>query len=410
MDKLRSEAVDSGEGPKSSQIIGRLSGCGLSSSQVSRYSRQLVLPSFGPQAQARLCQGSVLIVGAGGLGSPAALYLAAAGVGQLGIVDTDALELSNLHRQIAHQEASVGRHKAASAAASCRALNSSIQVVAHEQGLLPHNALDLVGAYDVVLDASDNAPTRYLASDACCIADKPLVSGAALGMDGQLTTLCMRPNGPCYRCLYPEAPALASCRRCGEAGVLGVAPGIIGTLQALEAIKLLSGVGQPLTQRLLLLNCLSTSFRTFKLRDRSAACASCGDRPTITAANLADYDYKAFTGQPFNDAAPPSLALIPDAQRLRVQDLAQRLGQSASDAAGAGSSRPPSHQAAGMDTHAGSSPMESSPETVHHLLESTPTSEASSGRSSSLGLAAPIGGASGLTAWCQMVDPSFPSY
>ncbi|KAK9835656.1 hypothetical protein WJX74_005133 [Apatococcus lobatus] len=300
-------------------------GCGLTGSQVARYSRQLVLPSFGPQAQARLCKGSVLVIGAGGLGSPAVLYLAAGGVGRVGIVDTDALELSNLHRQIAHQEVSVGKHKAASAAVSCRALNSSIQVIAHEQGLLPGNALDLVSAYDVVLDCSDNAPTRYLASDACCIAAKPLVSGAALGMDGQLTTLCVAPAGPCYRCLYPQAPALASCRRCAEAGVLGVAPGIIGTLQALEAIKLLTGVGQPLTSRLLLLDCLSTGFRTIKLRHRQPACIACGPHATITASNLASYDYRAFTGQPFNDAAPPSISLIPAAQRLSVQDLASRM-------------------------------------------------------------------------------------
>ncbi|KAK9863793.1 hypothetical protein WJX84_010372 [Apatococcus fuscideae] len=206
-------------------------GCGLTGSQVARYSRQLVLPSFGPQAQARLCKG---------------------------------------------------------------ALNSSIQVIAHEQGLLPGNALDLVSAYDVVLDCSDNAPTRYLASDACCIAAKPLVSGAALGMDGQLTTLCVAPAGPCYRCLYPQAPALASCRRCAEAGVLGVAPGIIG-------------------------------FRTIKLRHRQPACIACGPHATITASNLASYDYRAFTGQPFNDAAPPSISLIPAAQRLSVQDLASRM-------------------------------------------------------------------------------------
>ncbi|KAL4537867.1 hypothetical protein Ndes2437B_g08962 [Nannochloris sp. 'desiccata'] len=216
-------------------------GHGLNREQVGRYSRQIILPHFGISAQAKLCNGSVLVIGAGGLGSPAAIYLAAAGVGRIGIVDKDTVELSNIHRQVIHTEASVGTHKADSAATFIKSLNSSVKIEIFKNGFTPENAVDLVSNFDVILDASDNAPTRYLISDACCVAHKPLVSGAAIGTDGQLTVYCHGEDGPCYRCLFPTAPLPQSCSRCVDAGVLGVVPGIIGTMQALEAIKILSG-------------------------------------------------------------------------------------------------------------------------------------------------------------------------
>ncbi|PSC70689.1 Adenylyltransferase and sulfurtransferase MOCS3 [Micractinium conductrix] len=301
-------------------------GHGLTKDQIARYSRQIVLHSFGVQAQSRLCLGSVLIIGAGGLGSPAALYLAAAGVGRLGLLDRDEVELSNIHRQVIHTEASVGVHKAVSAARACRALNSSIQVETHLEALTPANAVQLVRQYDVILDASDNAPTRYLISDACCAAGRPLVSGAAIGTDGQLTVYCHGDDGPCYRCLFPEAPAAGNCARCVDAGVLGVVPGIIGTLQALEAVKLLSGVGEPLSRRLLVADLAAGRFHAVKLRAKSPACVACGSAPAITAASLPQYDYTAFTGQAAaNDAAPLPLQLIPWEERITPAELQQRL-------------------------------------------------------------------------------------
>ncbi|CAL8465473.1 g5009 [Coccomyxa elongata] len=287
--------------------------------------RQLILPAFGPAAQGRLCKAGVLVIGAGGLGCPAALYLAAAGVGRLGIVDQDAVELSNLHRQVAHRESSVGMHKADSAAQACRALNSSIQVDVHREGFTPANALELASAYDVIVDATDNAASRYLISDACVIARRPLVSGAALGTDGQLTVYNHGPDGPCYRCMFPEAPRPESCSRCSDAGVLGVVPGIIGTLQALEAIKLASGVGKPLSRTLLLADCMSGRFTSIKLRAKMPGCIACGHNPSITAQSLPEYDYNGFTGAPSNDTAPQSLQLLPARERITAGQLHQLL-------------------------------------------------------------------------------------
>jgi adenylyltransferase and sulfurtransferase len=300
-------------------------GHGLNREQVGRYSRQIILPHFGVSAQARLCNGSVLIIGAGGLGSPAAIYLAAAGVGRLGIVDKDTVELSNIHRQVIHTEASVGTHKADSAAAFIKSLNSSVEIEIFKNGFTPENAVKLVSKFDVVLDASDNAPTRYLISDACCVAHKPLVSGAAIGTDGQLTVYCHGEEGPCYRCLFPTAPLPQSCSRCVDAGVLGVVPGIIGTMQALEAIKILSGVGQPMSRKLLIMDSLSSRFHMVTLRAKSKACISCGETPEITAENLKDYDYAGFTGQASNDAAPAPLQLIKKEERITPAELQAKL-------------------------------------------------------------------------------------
>ena len=258
---------------------------GLSGEEVERYARQTALPGFGPDAQLRLRGSAALVVGAGGLGSPVLLYLAGAGVGRLGIVDRDAVELSNLHRQVAHSTAAAaaGAHKSESAAAACRALNPLVNLDVHREGLSPANALDLVSPYDVVVDCSDNAPTRYLVNDACVLLGKPLVSAAAIGTEGQLSVYHHR-GGPCYRCLFPEPPAPRHCQRCSEAGVLGAVPGVMGTLQALEAVKVLADVGESLAGRLLLFDALAGRFQSVKLRGRQPGCAACGDAPSLARA------------------------------------------------------------------------------------------------------------------------------
>jgi adenylyltransferase/sulfurtransferase len=307
---------------------------GLSKAQVERYSRQLLLPSFGIAAQGRLCNSSVLIVGCGGLGSPAALYLAAAGVGRLGLVDHDVVELSNMHRQVSHTEQRLGMHKAQSTAAAVAALNSSVSVQTHLQGLTPSNAVDIISQYDVVIDASDNAPTRYLINDACVACGVPLVSAAAVGTDGQLTVYNCGGSCPCYRCLFPECPAAPNCSRCADAGVLGPVPGVMGVLQAVEAIKVVIGAGQPLAGKLLLYDALAGRFSSIKLRGKAPGCAACGEAG-MSREDVAAYDYTTFTGgQTANDAPPVPLAVLPAEQRLTAAQAAQLLQATSAAAAG----------------------------------------------------------------------------
>ena len=309
------------------QPLGRtfISNHSLSKAQVERYSRQLLLPAFGVAAQDKLCSSSVLIVGCGGLGSPAALYLAAAGMGRIGLVDHDTVDLTNLHRQIIHSERTLRQHKAESAAAACRALNSSIIVETHTSGLHPSNAVQIISQYDIVIDASDNPATRYLINDACVACKKPLVSAAAVGTDGQLTIYNHGPEGPCYRCLFPVAPNPENCSKCSEAGVLGPVPGVLGTLQALEAIKLATGIGHPLSRQLLLYDSLSTHFMNVKLRSKVPGCAACGAKPSITRESIAGYDYAAFTGQPAHDGPMQPLQVLQPEQRISPAQLQQKL-------------------------------------------------------------------------------------
>ncbi|KZV57827.1 hypothetical protein F511_21637 [Dorcoceras hygrometricum] len=246
----------------------------LSADMIYRYSRHLLLPLFGVEAQANLLRNSVLVIGAGGLGSPALLYLAACGVGRIGIVDHDVVELNNLHRQasakqnhafIIHTEAYIGRSKVESAAAACRAINSTVQIIEHKEAFRTSNALEIMSKYDVVVDATDNVPSRYMINDCCVVLGKPLVSGAALGLEGQLTVYNYN-GGPCYRCLFPTPPPTSACQRCADSGVLGVVPGIIGCLQALEAIKVACAVGEPLSGRMLLFDALSARIRVTPLK------------------------------------------------------------------------------------------------------------------------------------------------
>lgn len=252
----------------------------LSRDEQSRYSRHLMLPEVGEDGQLRLRRSSVLLVGAGALGSPAALYLAAAGVGRIGIVDPDAVDLSNLHRQILHGSSWVGRSKLDSAAARLCETNPHVSIEPHPVRLTPDNALDLVARYDVILDGSDNFPTRFLVNDAAFLLRRPLVHGAIHRFEGQSAVFHPHRGGPCYRCLLPRLPAPGSVPSCAEAGVLGVLPGIVGSIGAMEAIKLLLGIGTPPLGRLTVYDALASRFRSLVIQ-RDPQCALCGDRPTV---------------------------------------------------------------------------------------------------------------------------------
>jgi adenylyltransferase/sulfurtransferase len=253
----------------------------LSDEEVERYARHIVLREVGGPGQAKLRAARVLVIGAGGLGSPVLLYLAAAGVGTLGIVDFDTVSLSNLQRQIVHATEQVGHLKTDSAAQMLNAINPGVKVERHAFRLAPDNATDLIARYDVVADGSDNFPTRFLVNDACYFAKRTLVSAAVTEFDGQLATFKAHDHtGPCYRCLFPEAPPPGTARSCSETGVLGAAAGVMGTLQALEVIKEITSVGDSMSGRLLIYEALATRFRTVTFK-RDSQCALCGDTPTI---------------------------------------------------------------------------------------------------------------------------------
>ncbi|KAL1540969.1 Adenylyltransferase and sulfurtransferase MOCS3 [Salvia divinorum] len=298
------------------------SGGQLSADMIYRYSRQLILPSFGVEAQANLLKSSVLVIGAGGLGSPALLYLSACGVGRLGIVDHDVVELNNLHRQIIHTEKFIGRSKVESAAASCRAINSTVQIVEHKEAFRTSNALEIMREYDIVVDATDNVPSRYMINDCCVVLGKPLISGAALGLEGQLTVYNYN-GGPCYRCLFPTPPPSTVCQRCADSGVLGVVPGVIGCLQALEAIKVAGVVGEPLSGRMLLFDALSARLRVVKIRGRSSKCEACGENSTLTEEQFCNFDYESFTQSPLS-TSPLKLHLLPADARITSNEYNER--------------------------------------------------------------------------------------
>jgi len=252
----------------------------LSNAELDRYVRQLALPQFGLEAQRRLKDSSVLCIGAGGLGSPAAIHLAAAGVGRIAIVDPDIVEISNLHRQILHGEAALGRLKTESAAARLRDINPHVEILAHPVRFTPDNALDLARGHDLVVDGSDNFPTRFLVNDVAFFLRIPQIYGAIQRFEGQLGVFAPHLGGPCLRCMMPALPAPDAVPNCAEAGVLGVLPGIVGTLQACEAIKLLTGLGTPAIGRLVHFDALSLRFRELRLA-RDPACRLCGARPAI---------------------------------------------------------------------------------------------------------------------------------
>jgi molybdopterin/thiamine biosynthesis adenylyltransferase/rhodanese-related sulfurtransferase len=271
----------------------------LSAEELQRYSRHLLMPEVTSEGQKRLKAARTLCVGAGGLGSPAALYLAAAGVGTIGIVDFDDVDLSNLQRQILHGTKDIGRSKLESARDRLRDINPEIEIELHECRFSSENAPELVAQYDVVVDGSDNFPTRYLSNDVCVFARKPNVYGSVFRFEGQTTVFAPHLGGPCYRCLFPEPPPPDSVPNCAQAGVLGVLPGIIGMLQAIETIKLIVGIGEPLVGRLLHFDALKVKFRELNLR-RDPQCPVCGEKPTI----FSPIDYEQFCGARNEDEIP----------------------------------------------------------------------------------------------------------
>ena len=264
----------------------------LTPEQIRRYHRHIIMDKVGPVGQRKLLNARVLLLGAGGLGSPAALYLAAAGVGTLGIVDFDTVDESNLQRQIIHRAESVGKLKVDSAADTIASINSDVKVIKHPVALRSDNIFDILKDYDIVVDGTDNFPTRYLLNDAAVMTDKTVVHGSIFQFDGQVTVF--KPHvGPCYRCLFPAPPPPGAVPNCAEAGVLGVLPGIVGCIQAVEAMKLILGEGDPLIGRLLIFDALAMEFNEVKIR-RDPNCPVCGDNPTIHEL----IDYEEFCGVP----------------------------------------------------------------------------------------------------------------
>ena len=259
--------------------------------QVRRYARHIILPGIGGDGQRKLMEARVLVIGAGGLGSPAAMYLAAAGVGTIGLVDFDRVELSNLQRQLLHDTSDVGRSKVDSARDRLTELNPNVEVVGHDTLLSSENAFDVLGGYDVVLDGTDNFPVRYLVNDATQMLGTPLVYGSIYQWEGQASVFLPGRETPCYRCLFPEPPRPGTVPSCAEGGVFGVLPGIVGSIQAVEAIKLVLGVGESLVGKLLLYDAMSSEFTTVKLR-WDPDCPVCGKHPTVTEL----IDYEAFCG------------------------------------------------------------------------------------------------------------------
>jgi adenylyltransferase/sulfurtransferase len=287
----------------------------LDNDEIRRYSRHLILPEVGLAGQKKICSTSVVCIGAGGLGSPIAMYLAAAGIGKIGIVDFDTVDFSNLQRQIIHGTPDVGRPKSESAKATINRINPNVEVVLHNTRLTSENALEILAQYDIVVDGTDNFPTRYLTNDACVLLKKPNVYGSIFRFEGQASVFAPHLNGPCYRCLYPEPPPPGMVPSCAEGGVLGVLPGIVGTIQATEILKLALGKGSSLIGRLLLFNALEMKFREVRLR-RDPQCPLCGENPTITKL----IDYEMFCG-----ITPQPAAAANNPDEVNVQDMKKAL-------------------------------------------------------------------------------------
>ena len=295
----------------------RLEKIEFSNDEIARYSRHLIMPEVTLEGQKRLKAASILCIGTGGLGSPIALYLAAAGIGRLGLVDGDVVDFSNLQRQILHGTKDVGRKKLNSARDRIREVNPNVQVDLYDTYFTSENALEIVEPYDIVIDGTDNFPTRYLSNDVCVFTKKPNVYGSIFRFDGQCTVFAPSLGGPCYRCMFPEPPPPGMVPSCAEGGVLGVLPGIIGVMQAIEAIKLIVGIGDSLMGRLVSFDALKMQFREFKLR-KDPKCPVCGEHPTITEL----IDYQQFCGIPQAAAAEAAEAPIPT---ITVQELKSNL-------------------------------------------------------------------------------------
>jgi len=290
----------------------------LNNDEIRRYSRHLILPEVGMAGQKKICSTSVLCIGAGGLGSPIGMYLAAAGIGKIGLLDFDTVDFSNLQRQIMHGTEDVGRPKTESGKETIASINPNVEVVLHNTRISAENAMEIISQYDIVVDGTDNFPTRYLTNDACVLLKKPNVYGSIFRFEGQASVFAPHLGGPCYRCLYPEPPPPGMVPSCAEGGVLGVLPGIIGCIQATEILKLALGKGSSLINRLLLFNALDMKFRELKLR-RDPKCPLCGENPTIKKL----IDYEMFCGivpEPAQSAANPD--------EVSVQEMKKALDDS----------------------------------------------------------------------------------
>lgn len=293
--------------PTPLNVLGDRALAPLTAAEIQRYARHLIMPEVAMEGQQRLKASRVLCIGTGGLGSPLSLYLAAAGVGTIGLVDFDVVDVSNLQRQIIHFTADVGRPKVSSALEKLQAINPELEVIRHEHPIDSSNALEIFADYDVIVDGTDNFPTRYLVNDACVLLGKPNVYGSIFRFDGQASVF-FPPHGPCYRCLYPEPPPPDLVPNCAEGGVLGILPGLIGVVQATETVKLILGKGRPLTGRLLLYDALEMGFREMKVR-KNPRCPVCGPSPTITHL----IDYHEFCNRRGAESPPASAAGDADA-------------------------------------------------------------------------------------------------
>lgn len=285
----------------------------LTPEQLTRYSRHFILPEIGEEGQKKLLRSKVLLIGSGGLGSPIALYLAAAGVGTLGLVDFDTVDLSNLQRQIIHTNDSIGTPKIDSAEKRIKAMNPDTKVIKFETRITSENAMDIIKDFDLVIDGTDNFPTRYLTNDACVFLKKPNIYGSIFRFDG-LSTVFDAQKGPCYRCLYPSPPPPGMVPSCAEGGVLGILPGVIGLIQATEAVKILVGIGRTLVGRLMVYDALQMTFRELKIR-KDPSCPVCGDHPTITEL----IDYNEFCGLTRGDASQNDLIKEIDVETLKAK-------------------------------------------------------------------------------------------
>ncbi|HEV8384786.1 MAG TPA: molybdopterin-synthase adenylyltransferase MoeB [Candidatus Acidoferrales bacterium] len=378
----------------------------LSKDEILRYSRHLIMPEVGMEGQLKLKQAKVLLIGTGGLGAPLGLYLAAAGVGRIGLVDFDVVDFTNLQRQVTFGSSDVGRSKLQAAKERLGNLNPAIQIDTYEAKLTSENALEILRPYDVIVDGTDNFPTRYLVNDACILLGKPNVYGSIFRFEGQASVFGA-PGGPCYRCLYPEPPPPGLVPSCAEGGVLGVLPGIIGSIQALEAIKLILGRGDTLAGRLLLFDALALRFREMKLR-RNPECLVCGDHPTITKL----IDYEEFCGVRGEEAPAPTVTV----PQMEPRELKARLDRG-EDIFILDVREPHEYQICNIHGHLiplGELPrraheLDSSREIVAHCRSGTRSAQAVEFlRKAGFRKIWNLKG--GILAWSDQVDPSVPKY
>ena len=381
----------------------------LSNEEIARYSRHLIMPEVALDGQKKLKSARVLTIGAGGLGSPLALYLAAAGVGTLGIVDFDIVDESNLQRQIIHGTSDLGRPKMESARDRIQDINPNVSVEAFEEALSSENALEIFEDFDVIVDGTDNFPTRYLVNDASVLSGKPNVYGSIFRFEGQASVFYAK-EGPCYRCLYPEPPPPGLVPSCAEGGVLGILPGAIGTIQATETVKLILGIGEPLIGRLLLYDALGMSFREMKLR-KDPNCPVCGENPTVTEL----IDYQEFCGIPQAQQAED----VDELPEIGVQDLKEKL-EAGERVAVLDVREPHEYEVANLEAQGAKLiPLGELPERLAELNQNDEIAVhcKTGGRSAravkilqNAGFGNVYNVEGGITAWSEEIDPSIPKY